>query len=300
MNTALKHLGERALIVSGVARLAGFRLRQRTVVLAYHNVAPSAAALSGNLNLHLPQREFARHLDVLVRTHDVVPIDALQTSQSATGRPRAIITFDDAYAGSLTAGVDELVRRGLPATIFVAPALLGSTPWWDVLAERTSGVIPGDLQRYTLETLGGQTAEIFRWMQPGPAESTVTSSLPRIATEADLRVAASRPGITIGSHTWSHPNLCALKPAELETELARPLEWLESRFPGASRWLTYPYGYFNHDVQLLAAKIGYLGAFRIDGGWVPQSPVPSYAIPRLNIPFGLSLNGFRLRLAGLL
>jgi peptidoglycan/xylan/chitin deacetylase (PgdA/CDA1 family) len=300
VNPTLKHLGERALVSSGAARLARIKLRKRTLVLAYHNIVPDGDSLSGNLNLHLPQREFARQLDVLVRTHDVVPIDALLRPPSSAGRPRVIVTFDDAYAGALTAGIDELVRRGMPATIFVAPALLGSVPWWDILAGWTRGMVPDHLQRHALDALGGHSTEILRWVQSQPIDSTPPSRLPHIGTESQLEAAASKPGITLGSHTWSHPNLCTLTNTELQTELARPLQWLQSRFTTVAPWLSYPYGYFSDSIQNVAAKVGYLGSFRIDGGWVPRSASPPHAIPRLNIPSGLSLNGFRLRLAGLL
>jgi peptidoglycan/xylan/chitin deacetylase (PgdA/CDA1 family) len=208
-----------------------------------------------------------------------------------------MITFDDAYAGALTAGVDEVVRRGLPATIFVAPALLGSTPWWDIVADQTSGIIPDRLQRYALEELGGHSSKILRWAQ-SEMEPMAASTLPRIGTEAQLKTAASKPGITLASHSWSHPNLCALMDTELEMELTKPLQWLQSRFDAVAPWLSYPYGCFSDSVQNAAAKVGYVGSFRVDGGWVPASKPPAHAIPRLNIPNGLSLNGFRLRLAG--
>ena len=273
-------------------------MRGRTLVLAYHDVVPDGEVVSGNANLHLPQREFARQLDILVGTHDVVSIDMLWKHSSLSGRPRAIITFDDAYAGALTAGVDELVRRGLPATIFVAPALLGATPWWDILAERTSGVVPDRLQQHALEALGGHGGKILEWARSEAVAPATVSRLPRIATEAQLKTAASRPGITLGSHSWSHPNLRASMGSELEMELTKPFEWLRSRFANFSPWLSYPYGCFSDSVQSVAAKVGYTGSFRVDGGWVPASGPPLHAIPRLNIPNGLSLNGFRLRLAG--
>lgn len=300
MNPTLKHLCERALVGSGAARLARIGRRNRTLVLAYHNILPDGKAPSGNLNLHLSQGEFARQLDVLVRTHDVAPIDTLLQHQSSGARPRVIITFDDAYAGALTAGVDELVQRGLPATIFVAPGLLGTVPWWDILAERTRGSIPDQLQRHALEALGGRRSDILRWMESEPERLPRAFTLPRAGTEIELQSAASNAGITLGSHSWSHPSLSALTSTELQMELVEPLQWLQARFATIAPWLAYPYGHFDDHVQRAAAKVGYRGSFRIDGGWISPSNPPSHAIPRLNIPSGLSIDGFRLRLAGLL
>jgi peptidoglycan/xylan/chitin deacetylase (PgdA/CDA1 family) len=235
-----------------------------------------------------------------MRTHDIIPINTLSLPLSSSGRPRAIITFDDAYAGALTAGVDELVQRRLPATIFVAPALLGSVPWWDTVADRIGGIVPDSLQRRALESLGGRSIEIIQGLLSEPIDLTPGSTLPRIGSESQLEAAASKFGITLGSHTWSHPNLCAVTGAELALELTKPLQWLRSRFTRIVPWLAYPYGHFSDTVQDAAAKAGYTGSFRIDGGWVPRSAPAPHAIPRLNIPSGLSLNGFRLRLAGLI
>lgn len=298
MNRAIKHVAEGILVVSGAARFARRRLRRRTLVLAYHNVLPEGSAPAGDLSLHLPQREFARQLDVLAQTHQVVPIGALAEA-SPSGRPRVVITFDDAYAGALSCAVDELVKRGMPATIFVAPELLGSVTWWDILAERGGGVISDPIRRDALFNLGGRADAILRAAYVQTVRTGGDRRLARIGTESELSEAALKPGITIGSHTWSHPNLSAIEAEAVDAELTRARQWIEARFPNWVPWLTYPYGLFTPGVERAAERAGYRGAFRIDGGWIPGSMRPGYAIPRLNIPAGLSINGFRLRLAGL-
>lgn len=300
MNPALKHLAEGALVRSGVERVARRTRRGRTLVLAYHNVLPNGEAVSGDKDLHLPQKEFSLQLDTLAETHDVVPIESIGRPSPLSTRPRVVITFDDAYMGALTVGVEELIKRGMPATIFVAPALIDSVSWWDTLAERTHGVISGDLRRHVLETLGGNADSVLRWANSKSVVSSSKPNLPRIGTITQLVDAASQPGVTIGSHSWSHPNLCALAEADLGAELSRSDQWLRSRFSCVVPWLSYPYGLYNEAVKGAIAKAGYLGAFRIDGGWLqPSLSLPSYTLPRLSIPSGLSLNGFRLRLAGM-
>lgn len=299
MNSLLKHVAERSLILSGAARFARRRLRHRTLVLAYHNVLADGQPRSGDLSLHLPRQQFARQLDVLGQTHDVIPIGALWDPPGPSGRPRAVITFDDAYADTLTAAVEELVNRGLPATIFVSPALLGAVTWWDVLAEKWGGAVPDALRENALHTLEGRGARILDRAQSGSQLPNAETGLARIGTEIQLFEAARRPGITVGSHSWSHPNLSSLRGAALEAELSRPLQWLQSRFSTAVPWLSYPYGLFTNAVQTAAERIGYSGAFRIDGGWMPRGSFSRYAIPRLNIPAGISIDGFRLRIAGL-
>ena len=101
VNPALKHLAERALVRSGVERFARRTRRGRTLVLAYHNVLPNGEAVSGDKDLHLPQKEFSLQLDALAETHDVVPIDSIGRASPLSARPRVVITFDDAYMGAL-------------------------------------------------------------------------------------------------------------------------------------------------------------------------------------------------------
>jgi peptidoglycan/xylan/chitin deacetylase (PgdA/CDA1 family) len=309
VNRTLKHLAERTLTATGVARLARQRLRGRTLVLAYHNIVPDDGVVAGDRSLHLPRREFARQLDRLQNSFDVVPLGALWELGRSSGvarsgsrargrRPRIAITFDDAYAGAVNAGVEELVKRKMPATIFVAPALLGIVPWWDILAEQHGGVMPDELREHALRELGGRTDAILK-ERKATREGNWGVGLAKIASEAELSRAAARPGISLGSHTWSHQNLTCLSGATLDTELSRPMEWLRSRFPSVVSWVSYPYGLFSDAVESAARGCGYDGAFRIEGGWVRRSIASPYAVPRLNVPSGLSIDGFRLRLSGL-
>jgi peptidoglycan/xylan/chitin deacetylase (PgdA/CDA1 family) len=299
MSRALKRFAEQALITTGFERFARRRLRERILVLAYHNILPQGERSRGDSSLHLSQREFGNQLDALAESHEVVALETLLSGQPGSGASRVVITFDDAYVGAVTVGVEELRKRKMPATIFVAPGLLGTVPWWDVLAQSNRGAVRDDLRRRALDVLAGDAEAILRSVESQSHLPARAKDLPRISTESELAGAVTTPGITLGSHSWSHRNLTALPEAELESELLRPLQWLKTRFNTVVPCLSYPYGLFNEAAQRSAAKAGYLAAFRIDGGWLPRSvPLPSYALPRFNIPSGLSLDGFRLRLAG--
>jgi hypothetical protein len=45
---------------------------------------------------------------------------------------------------------------------------------------------------------------------------------------------------------------------------------------------------------------GYTAGFMIEGGWTTPDPRDPFAIPRLNVPAGVSRDGFVLRAAGLI
>jgi peptidoglycan/xylan/chitin deacetylase (PgdA/CDA1 family) len=300
MKAAVKPAIETILLGTGVARLRRATLRSRAVVLAYHNVVPAGEPVCGDRSLHLPQAAFARQLDALLRTHDVVPLDVVLAPPRRADRPRAVITFDDAYRGAVTAGVAELVRRGLPATIFVAPSFVGGgTFWWDRLAAgRPDGLDPG-FRDHALHVLRGRSDAVDTSARATGYRPQPLPSHAAVAAEDELRAAAAQPGIVLGSHSWSHSNLAALDAADLDDELERPLQWLRQRFERVSDWISYPYGMSTPEVEAAARRAGYRGGLWVEGGWLAPGTRNEFSLPRLNIPSSLSTRGFALRVSGL-
>lgn len=285
---------------SGAPRVALALHRSRTLILAYHAIIPNGETPAGDASLHLPQAQFAAQLDALARTHDVVPLaTALAPPPARATRPRVAVTFDDAYEGAVSAGVAELVHRGMPATIFVPPGLLGGQRfWWDVLAPPGGGELDPALRHRALIEWRGQGDVILRALG-GDGRSTSGPVYARSAAIEELDRIAALPGIRLGSHTWSHPNLAVLDARTLEDELRRPLAWLRERYERVLPVLTYPYGLQSEAVQHAAAAAGYDAALCIDGGWIAQTRKP-FAMPRMDVPSAVSEPGFRLRVSGVL
>jgi peptidoglycan/xylan/chitin deacetylase (PgdA/CDA1 family) len=288
------------LLSLGPSRLSRWCYRRRTLILAYHNIVPDGGRVAGDSSLHLPQRAFARHLDLLLQICEVVPLEkAIDRSATGNGRPRVAITFDDAYQGAVSAGLDELSRRDLSATMFVAPGLLeGRDFWWDVLADPYGAGLDTEMRDFALNQLQGRDEEIREWARGHGKIKHQSQNHATGATIAQLEQATTYEGLTLGAHSWSHPNLAAISSEDLELELARPLEWLRARFSRVWPYLAYPYGLADSRVAQGARKVGYDACFRIDGGWLrPESD--RWALPRLNVPSGISFRGFKLRLSGL-
>jgi peptidoglycan/xylan/chitin deacetylase (PgdA/CDA1 family) len=306
VRSSVKSAAERMLLLSGIPAVWRWRRRSDVLVLAYHNIVPRGQTPVGDRSLHLAQGAFAEQLDLLQSAFDVVPLSSVLDDRGGTvrmrhGRVRVVITFDDAYRGAVTAGVAELARRGMPGTIFVPPAYVnGGVFWWDVLTPANADGLPAAERERALRELAGRGECILEQASVPPAVPAALPEHARGASEDDLRRAASTPGITLGSHTWSHPNLAALPPDELREELARPLAWLRERFDAMVPYLSFPYGLSSPDVERAAAAAGYRAALRIEGGWLPRVAANPYALPRLNVPAGISPEGFRLRCAGLL
>jgi peptidoglycan/xylan/chitin deacetylase (PgdA/CDA1 family) len=302
VRSGLKAVAEAGLARSGIAILPRLALSRQSLVLAYHNVVPDGCPPFGDRSLHLPHRMFVRQLDHVLRTYSVVPLEDMLARPPAGGRrPRVAITFDDGYRGAVTLAVDELAKRGVPATLFVAPAFVGgNTFWWDAVTSSDGRSLDGELREHALQELRGEDQAVRQWAQERGFRIQAAPDYARAASEDELQRAVRHPGITLGSHTWSHSNLARLTVAELRSELARPLAWLRRRFTAVIPWLSYPYGIAVRAVEATLLAAGYRGALALGRGWFSPDRVNPWALPRVNVPAGLSFNGFVLRSSGLL
>jgi peptidoglycan/xylan/chitin deacetylase (PgdA/CDA1 family) len=296
-----KSIIERTLVASGAAAWSARQHRREICILAYHNVVPDDLPWLGDASLHLRRRDFRDQLDHIGRHYDVVPLMAVLGPPASGPRPRVAITFDDAYQGALAIGVEELARRGMPATVFVPPGLLGGRPlWWDAYGPggSSSGLTP-EMRAQALSDAAGRDAAVVEWARHAGWVVHEPSVPMLTGTEAELAAACRRhDGLTLGSHSWSHPDLTQLDQAALDVELRAPLEWLRARFPCTIPWLTYPYGLSSSQVERAARASGYEAGALVVGGWTRIAPENPFAIPRANIPAGISRAGFALRVGG--
>ena len=300
----LKRIVESTIVRSGLPKLKLGQLAGQRLILAYHNVVPSGRTVWGERSLHITRELFRRHLDVISGMCHVVPLPELLNNREAAGgtasRPFVSITFDDAYRGAAQEGVEDLESFNIPATYFVVPGL-GEQPgfWWDLLAETRGGQLPPELRRRALEEFRGCQDEVLKNLGSSDTGSLEPPAYARPSSCDELRELGSRPGIHIGCHTWSHPNLTRLTVKEQMAELERAQEWLRAEPRALAGVLSYPYGLHDPLVQESARQAGFDHALRIDGGWLSRAGSPDLAVPRLNVPSGLSPDGLKLRLSRL-
>ncbi len=277
--------------------------RQRTsgldLVLGYHNVVPPGESPIGTQSLHMGSDAFLEHVEEAMGAHRLVPLRQI-FEESPAGESRIAITFDDAYAGVVDHTLPELARLGVPATVFLAPAFVdGPSFWWDALAASAGVTLNETARNHALWKLGGEQERIREWASEAGLEWREMPDYARCAPLESLKRAASLPNIEFASHSWSHPNLASIGAVQVREELQKSRQWLRDHGLAGSDFLAYPYGYENDVVQSIATDCGYVRGFKINGGWMREQP-DQFEIPRLNVPAGLSLRGFRLRLRGLL
>lgn len=298
----IKGTAEFTLTAIGGGRL-GRRIRGgRVVVLAYHNVVPDELGGSGDSSLHLPLSTFRRHLDLICRDFQPLALQDLLESHgpATTGETAVVITFDDAYRGTLDLALPELTRRGLTATVFVAPSLLGDrTLWWDAMAESWAREPEPNLRSRILEEGRGRLEEAAQIGRRHGVHWQEMSELLRTSTESELHDAIQRNECTVGSHTWSHASLVALDEEGVEEELARSRSWLQERFGTAYLdVLSYPYGNCSSTVETLVERCGYRAGMALTKRSLRAGEVSGrFRIPRMNVPAGISDNGMQLRMS---
>jgi peptidoglycan/xylan/chitin deacetylase (PgdA/CDA1 family) len=156
--------------------------------------------------------------------------------------PRTVIlTFDDGFRDFYSAAAPVLLRFGLPATVFLPTSFLGRTNAWP-----------------------GQPS----WVVPQPL-----MDWPQVRELAEQ-------GIAFGSHSVTHPDLTSLSAADLEQELEKSKQEIESHTSRPADFFCYPYGRWNPPVRSAAARM-YRGACSTGVGAVEPDADP-YALPRVD------------------
>jgi peptidoglycan/xylan/chitin deacetylase (PgdA/CDA1 family) len=107
-------------------------------------------------------------------------------------------------------------------------------------------------------------------------------------------------GMTIGSHTLSHPVLSQMSPEMASTEIAEGRARLEAAI-GKPIWaFAYPFGdagSVTPRVAAMAKQSGFKAAFMNIGGGL-GAELPIHAIPRVHVNAGMALSEFEAHVSG--
>jgi peptidoglycan/xylan/chitin deacetylase (PgdA/CDA1 family) len=250
---------------AGVARLVARAYRRRVVFLCYHSVTKSPHPASDDPELHTPLASFAAQLDYLQRHRRVIPLgEYLAARREGRRLPdySAVLTFDDGTRNFLTVVAPLLAERGLPAAAFVITEK----------ASQRNGSAPADA-----------------WTRDDDR---------RYLSWAEIRDLARRPGIEIGSHSRTHPDLTSLTPEEARRELAESLAELAEQTGNARPALAYPHGRTSPEVCEIARSLGYACAFA-GGLGANDMETDLYALRRVVIAGDDDLATFAARVSGI-
>ncbi|NMC34267.1 MAG: polysaccharide deacetylase family protein [Veillonellaceae bacterium] len=309
-------------------------LRRKIVILMYHEVLEDDKELEAWTVLR--SSDFLWQMEFLRRHFQVISLDAalhlLEEGMSWNGRPRAVVTFDDGYAGNARCALPIIEALEIPVTVFVATEAveIGGLYWYDRVilalqhAETDLGIDLGafGLGVYCLPS--GVTGEC-RWTGIQSLLSALKTLLPHHRANAidcifrttgehgnrltgllspmsieDVRLISQSPLVTIGAHSHCHNLLVQLGDKEALESIERSKELLERWTGRPVGFFAYPNGDFNARVIKSVAHAGFeCGLTTVDR---PASARDNcFTLPRIGIGrydtqelFSAKLSGIRV------
>jgi len=295
------------------AVLAG--VHRAPLVLGYHRVVEN---YEPHARVSIPamlvsRRTFEAQLDWIGRRYRFISFDELLrllASGEPCDRPVAAVSFDDGYADVYENAFPLLVRKGIPAAVFVVTDLTGTShlQMYDKLylllarARSTSRFTSDGLIRQLTEHGIRLAARAPVFDDPFTAMRVLLETLPHAelarvveALEARVQLEAAdleplrplswdqvsemhRAGLAIGSHTKRHVLLTNEAPGVTVDEIAGSRRDLERGLGAPVRYLAYPDGRFNSAVVSAVADAGYQLAVTACGH--RESGYPLLTVPR--------------------
>jgi peptidoglycan/xylan/chitin deacetylase (PgdA/CDA1 family) len=260
-------------------------------VLMYHRIGDSRDhSLYPGLVSASP-RAFERQIRCLAERHRFVSMDEVLHWHRTGSRlpPRALLlTFDDAYADFAEHAWPILSELGLPATVFV-PTAIPDRPrlafWWDRLFRAIEGSDRAACESTPLGRLelrdSASRRRAFRRLRdlieslPHDRAMQLVDDISRELGESpapnpvlgwDALRSLARAGVTLCSHTRTHPKLDRIPTALIRREVAGSLADLQREIGNVLPVFAYPEGRFGKDAVHVVAKEGVELAFTTDRG----------------------------------
>ena len=272
-------------VVTGTAALARRRRTGTLRILMYHGVVPRREGPAAFGDLFMSERAFARQMRHLTRAYTVISLDDVMDTLETRGSfpDRAVlVTFDDGYRNTVQYALPILRSLGLPAAVFVTPALVGTQDflWFDALRVLVAhGAVSG--LRFPDPTRGfaawtRHVAALPRGQREAVCEQITAACRTKglcerhpefaLATWDDWRHALDGGRLSIGSHGLRHGDLLAMTLEEQLDDLRRSKCMIEQQLGRPCRAVAYPHGRWNAQVARAAEQAGYTcGVTTVDG-----------------------------------
>jgi len=257
-------------------------------ILAYHRVAQLRDTLAvDSRTVSATPEGFAQQMEHLARFYRVVSMpEVLEAVEKRTSLPNraVLITFDDAYADFAEIAWPILKEFRLPATMFV-PTDYPDQPerafWWDRLYQAFAAtsrtqinvsplgqlpLLPPNQRRRSLRRIQNYVTTI-----PHSEAMSLVDSLcaelglscaqgSSVLTWKQLRELA-REGLTLGSHTRTHPIMTHITPEQMREEVRGSQEALQREIGACLPIFCYPNGNHNDAVLTVLRDQGIRIAF---------------------------------------
>ncbi len=312
----LKAAVSKALAWTGGDRLFGAITGHRghPLIVGYHRVVEDFTAMKPTSipAMLITCRTFEQQIDWIARRFRITTLDEIG-SRLESGEPSderlAAITFDDGYADLYHNAFPILRRKGHPAAVFVVTDLIGRKDMQTfdrlyLLLARALGCPGGIDWLPRLQAVpAAERRRLSRFLRdPIFTTTLLLKALPQDALGSVLEALECRfpmaaecfeshrsldwnmldemsaAGITIGSHSRTHPLLTLEEPARVREEVEGSRRLLEQSLGRAIHHFAYPDGRFSTQVVAAVKKAGYRFAYGVCGHRDASEPL--LTIPR--------------------
>jgi peptidoglycan/xylan/chitin deacetylase (PgdA/CDA1 family) len=301
----------------------GARWRRRAdrphgLVLMYHRVADAGVDPWG---LCVSPANFREQMRVLAEMAEPVPLERLTETlrKGRSAKPVVAVTFDDGYLDNLTAAKPVLDEFDIPATVFIATGLTGTTRplWWDRLANAVLGTgrMPAqfDLRAAEFEFSwqdprlpgSGRQGErarqrlhraLWAWLRDLPDEArerileeiyALSGADPgadsgvRPMNLDELHRLAADGRVQLGAHSVSHPFLPSWPGDVKSREIEQSAEQYRVFMGRRPRLFAYPFGGLDDEsvAAVRAAGFSFACSLRKDLVWAGDDPLTLPRVP---------------------
>lgn len=287
------------------------------LVIGYHRVVDKLPVEGERLlaPMAVSRQTFLHHLEWLEKRFRLVSLDEAGERLAARRtfpEPVAAITFDDGYRDVYHNAFPILKRRRIPAAVFVVTALVGTarSHTFDRLHEllaqiyetqrfpqqrladilgrcgipfsgldRLTDLAPSPSEALRVLLAGLPQQQIYRVLErlearTGPGETPAS----RLVMTWEMLAEMQAAGITIGSHSRSHPWLTNEPEEHVREEAETSRRDLEERLRTKVLHFAYPAGCFNRATVRSIAAAGYKFAYTCCTHYDPDYPL--LTIPR--------------------
>jgi glycosyltransferase involved in cell wall biosynthesis/peptidoglycan/xylan/chitin deacetylase (PgdA/CDA1 family) len=304
------------------------RNRDRLVILGYHGIVPDQWNATPSW-LMLRASDFTSQMRFLKDHYDVVPIaEAARriVSHEPFDGPTACVTLDDGYLNNMTVAAPILERMAIPATIYLATGMVGTDQiHWTARLEQAMfrsaramlDVSDLGLRRYplgphTASSFVRLVARLYRLAEE-PRQRILLVIQTRLGISShvdfsqfqmmswdDVRTLQANGLIDFGGHTVNHQIVEPLNDDELEAEIGGSVEEVRRQTKSFSSTFAYPNGTptdFDERAERVLRDHQVLAAVSTIEG-INDSSSPLYALRRITIGSGMSIEEFRVRTSG--
>jgi peptidoglycan/xylan/chitin deacetylase (PgdA/CDA1 family) len=302
----MKNLAKKAMLWSGLLRIAGGFHGRGAAILMYHSVMEDPRAQDALLGGTVHSREvFRRQMELVARQYRPASLDEVTRfvrGQDELPDRAVVVTFDDGYADNYEIVAPILNKVGVPATFYITVECVeqGKLPWparlrfvfrttkrknWTDFSGKLWPLSGGSERgkAYLLSCdecckLVGTAQEKYVARHEEELDIQVPIESGALMMNYDHIRALAQHGHIVGSHTMTHPNLAHVSLQVARREMAESKQRLEQQLNTAIAHFSYPCPalspHWTDQTVTASREAGYETAVTTDGGLARKGDNP--------------------------